>query len=103
VIPGEVLELIKGTPSLELPGLPAEGDLSCDGARFHSPRPMVVHAFRSAGEDAKTIHLCGTCADNVHLLMNLIKVGKVPWAARRCFGNTVRRVAEQAATEENHA
>jgi hypothetical protein len=99
VIPGEVLRLIQGSPDLERPGIPAD-NLSCQGAKFHSPRPMILHPF--PGADRTTIHLCGTCADNVRLLISLSRVAEVPWTARRCFGNTVRKVAENA-TEENHA
>lgn len=101
MIPGEVLALIRDTPTAVIPGTPAES-LSCAGAKFHSPRPMLLHPFELPGG---TIHLCGTCADNVQLLMELLKAreGEVPWKARRCFGNIVRSVVEAANTEENHA
>lgn len=100
MIPGEVLALIKGTPGLELSGTPTT-EFTCQGAKFHSPRPMVVHEFTTPD---KTIYLCGTCVDNVGLLRSLLKAADVPWTVRRCFGNNVRQVAELLSnTEENHA
>lgn len=105
MIPGEVLALLKDTPSAELPGLPAEVH-ACQGAKFHSPRPMIVHRFRVDGPSGeRVIHLCGTCEDNVRLLMALLKARTdVPWRVRRCFGNQVRSVAEHTdELEEQHA
>lgn len=100
MIPGEVLALIEGTPGLELSGTPTTKDVNCQGAKFHSPRPMVVHAFTTSD---KTVYLCGTCVDNVGLLRSLIGATEVPWTVRRCFGNNVRQVADQLPSEENHA
>lgn len=97
----EVLEFLKGCPALELPGIPV-ADHECQGALFHSPRPMVVHLFRTK-TDNETVHLCGTCADNVRLLLVMNTTGPVPWDVKRCFGNSVRRWVGQSITEENHA
>lgn len=104
MIPGEVLALVKDTPSAELPGLLAETH-GCQGAKFHSPRPMVVHPFRVDGPSGeRVIHLCGTCEDNVRLLTALMRATEVPWRVRRCFGNQVRNVAENITDfEEHHA
>lgn len=105
MIPREVLALVQDTPSAELPGLPASGR-ECQGAKFHSPRPMTVHPFRVDGPSGeRVIHLCGTCEDNVRLLRGLIDArDDVPWRVRRCFGNQVRAVAEHIHDfEENHA
>jgi hypothetical protein len=99
VIPGEVLGLIEGTSSIKLSGVPTNG-VECQGAKFHSPRPMVVHPFEmtSADSEDETVHLCGTCANNVQVLLALLKAydGRISWTVRRCFGNLVRGVAEQA-------
>lgn len=99
MIPGLVLTYVKGTPDIELSGLTTE-ERECQGAKFHSPRPMIVHPFtwrRADGED-EIVYLCGTCTDNVQVLLALLKgrQGFVPWSVKRCFGNLVRSVAEQA-------
>lgn len=94
MIPGQVLDLIDQTPSIELPGEPTR-EHECQGAKFHSPRPMLVHPFKV---DQRTVYLCGTCADNVQVLLALLTAheGDVPWVVKRCFGNLVRSVAEAA-------
>lgn len=89
MIPGEVLAHIEGSPALELPGVLTNAH-ECQGSKFHSPRPMVVHPFPALGE---MIYLCGTCSDNVRLLLALQAQGEVPWTVKRCFGNLIRAVA----------
>ena len=109
-MPEEVLALIEDTPSAELPGIPTDQH-TCQGAKFHSPRPMIVHPFpkrRGSGED-EIVYLCGTCADNVRVLLTLLKghAGMIPWLVKRHFGNSVRAVADQAyahpSEETSHA
>lgn len=110
MIPTPVLALIEETPSAELPGRPTVRD-ECQGAKFHSPRPMIVHPFEMPRADGKneTVYLCGTCADNVKVLFSLLKArqGDVPWTVKRSFGNLVRGVAEMAyahsTEEQDHA
>lgn len=94
-MPGPVLDLIEQTPSIMLPGVPA-AQHECKGAKFHSPRPMLLHAFEVEGQEA--VYLCGTCADNVQLLTVLMREyqGNIPWSVKRCFGNLVRSVADAA-------
>lgn len=99
MIPGQVLALIEDTPSAELPGIPTDQH-TCQGAKFHSPRPMVVHPFhmhRADSED-EIVYLCGTCSDNVQVLLTLLKgnKGEVSWPIKRHFGNLARAVADQA-------
>jgi hypothetical protein len=108
VIPGQVLALIEDTPSAELPGITTERH-TCQGAKFHSPRPMIVHSFRMGqeGDEGEIVYLCGTCTDNVQVLLTLLKGrgGEVSWPVKRCFGNLVRSVADQAyahPSEETH-
>jgi hypothetical protein len=92
VIPGPVLGLVEQTPSITLPGVPTT-EHECKGAKFHSPRPMLLHAFEVEG--GEPVYLCGTCADNVQLLTALLEEhqGDIPWNVKRCFGNLVRSVA----------
>jgi len=65
---------------------------------------MTVHPFRmrSSDNDDEIVYLCGTCADNVNVLLALLNGhdGDVPWPVKRCFGNLVRNVADQAYTNQ---
>lgn len=93
MIPGEVLSFVEETPLAELPGVPTVQH-TCQGAKFHSPRPMIVHAFPIEDE---IVYLCGTCSDNVQVLLTLLKGhnGQIPWPVQRHFGNLARSVAYQ--------
>jgi hypothetical protein len=102
VIPGDVLALIEDTPQELLPGTPTSGH-ECQGAKFHSPRPMVVHPVPMPQNPGEMIYLCGTCLNNVQLLVMLQERGTVPWTARRCFGNLTRAVADSLTEEQEHA
>jgi hypothetical protein len=102
VIPGEVLAHIEAFPRTELPGILAR-EHECQGSKFHSPRPMVVHPFPMPHTPGEKIYLCGTCSDNVRLLISLEAQGEVPWTVKRCFGNLVRAVAAAAKKETNDA
>lgn len=100
--PGEVLAHIEGSPHLELPGVVA-GEHECQGSKFHSPRPMVVHPFPMPHTPGEKIYLCGTCSDNVRLLSAIQAQGEVPWKVKRCFGNLVRAVVAAMIKEQNNA
>lgn len=95
MVPGPVLDLIKNSPPLALVGV-LTSERQCQGAKHHSPRPMTVTPFRVVAED-EIVYLCGTCADNVSVLLALLKAhrGDVPWIVMRCFGNLVRSVADR--------
>lgn len=99
VIPDEVLDLIEETPSIALPGI-VTSEHECIGTKFHSPRPMTVRPFTlpRRGGRSEIVYLCGTCTDNVQVLLALLKQrgGDVSWPVKRCFGSTVRGVAVQA-------
>jgi hypothetical protein len=95
VITREVLQLIQDTPTAILPGTPATHDHDCQGSKFHSPRPMIVHRVEVPQQPGEHIYLCGTCADNYRLLTALEHTTSVPWPARRCFGNTIRAIVPQ--------
>lgn len=81
---------------IDLPGESSE-DTECEGARFHSPKPLRVHLVDLG--DGRYATLCGTCRDNVAVLRLLeqLKVDDVPW--RRGFGNKLRSLI----AEENDA
>jgi hypothetical protein len=99
VITREVLQLIQDTPTAALPGIPATHDHDCQGSKFHSPRPMIVHRVEMPQKPGEHIYLCGTCADNYALLTALEHAHPLPWPARRCFGNTIRAISQ----ENDHA
>jgi hypothetical protein len=102
MIAREVLALIEGTPSITLPGIPANG-INCQGSRFHSPRPMLLHRVELPHNPGQPIYLCGTCADNYHLLHALEQPRKVPWPVRRCFGNMIRALVPPNTQEHDRA
>lgn len=102
MIPGEVRALIEISPDLELPGILAH-EHECQGSKFHSPRPMVVHSFPMPHTPGEKIYLCGTCADNVRLLLAFESQGTVPWTVKRCFGNLIRAVAAAMKKETDDA
>lgn len=101
-------------------GFFAADDNLCEGAKFHSPTPLVLKVvslnpyYLSADTpggvegkrevDAGTVVLCGTCADNLGVLQDLLirHNGSLPWKVRREFGNQIRIMAERgwALTEE---
>lgn len=77
-----------------------EGE-TCEGAKFHSPQPLVLrnvslNPFDPTDGDIDAL-LCGTCADNLGVLQELfVKMdGDVPWPLRREFGNQIRALAER--------
>lgn len=94
MIPGELLSHIENAPQAERPGI-LSIEHECQGSRFHSPRPMVVHPLPMPHAPGEMIYLCGTCRDNVRLLLGLEEQGEVPWPVKRCFGNLVRALADK--------
>lgn len=75
-----------GTPTL---------DVQCEGSVHHSPTPLVVKQVMLP--DGHTfVWLCGTCADNLSVLLWLMESaeGVLPWPVRREFGNRIRALAE---------
>jgi hypothetical protein len=82
-------------------GLPSDSDLvrfsrhQCQGAKFHSPRPLVVRSYETY--DGGVIHLCPVCRDNIDMYDYLIGCykGDLPWPVRREFGNVLREAARR--------
>ena len=81
--------------------VPREGwfsrEVECSGARFHSPTPLVVRDvwLSPDGNKGASALLCGTCADNLSVLQDLLVKhdGDLPWPVRREFGNMIRALA----------
>lgn len=88
--------------------LPGVDDRECEGAAFHSPRPLFVRPTRLVLEawwDADHPHpswamapdawLCGTCRDNLAILLQMLHAtdGALDWEIRREYGNLLRALA----------
>ncbi len=104
-VPPTIRALISEAKGLHLPGTLAE-EIVCQGARFHSPRPLIVDEYVVAGgkvtkvvgdQQEGSVWLCGTCASNVEVMASLLTAydGALGWSCRREFGNDVRAIAER--------
>jgi hypothetical protein len=72
-----------------LPGTPASDAMSCEGAKFHSPTPLLLHRIELP--NGRFAVLCGVCRDNLAVLQSLmIERPQLPWEIRREFGNKLR-------------
>lgn len=80
--------------------LPGDTSTECEGAVFHSPRPLfteptslVPSSWMLDGGPEAT--LCGTCRDNLSVLLQMLYAsdGSLDWAVRREFGNGIRALA----------
>lgn len=77
---------------------------TCEGAKFHSPNPLVVYhepvSPVPAGHECPPeayAWLCGTCRANlaVYLALMVENDGELAWEVRREFGNRIRALAER--------
>lgn len=88
--------------------LPGADDQPCEGAKYHSPRPLFTRSTplvqrRWWAEDSTEAHwvyapsawLCGTCRDNLSILLQMLHAadGDLEWEIRREFGNEIRALA----------
>ena len=94
--PRNIAEMLKKHPRL------AEGRdftlrYSCQGSKFHSPTPLVV---RRVTINSRSIFLCGTCQDNVQLLLDLgsVEDSPLPWVVLREFGTKIRDLVRERIT-----
>lgn len=114
-VPPTILRLIRQVNGLPLPGILAESPVSCEAAKHHSPRPLIVNEYQvlkdglepifEVTDEPGTAWLCGTCADNVRVALALFEAhdGVLPWQARREFGNLVRAIAQRPFETEKTA
>lgn len=67
----------------------------CEGAKFHSPTPLVVEEVILG--DGTKVWLCPTCTANLDVFEALCEAndGELPWPVRREFGNTLRALGER--------
>lgn len=86
--------LDENTPQWTAPDTIPAQEHECQGAKHHSPRPLLVHLVELA--DGRSAWLCGTCKDNVATLVHLLDTREsVPWPLKREFGNLTRKMAEE--------
>lgn len=95
--PRQVHSALAETDTSVLPGTLAVEHV-CEGAKFHSPNPLVLHRVR-IGEQERL--LCGTCQANLEVLRHLLvhNDGELDWKVRREFGNQIRALAEMEWTK----
>ena len=80
------------------PGLTADREFTlrhaCQGSKFHSPTPLVVHRVII---NQQAFFLCGTCQDNVELLSDLIGAegDSISWVVLREFGTQIRNLVRE--------
>lgn len=87
-LPNAIAEALRDVDPSTLPG-PMAVDQECEGAKFHSPTPLVL--FEVAGP-SRTLHLCGTCRAN-YLVLRALMIHydrELEWPVRREFGNKLR-------------
>jgi hypothetical protein len=90
--------------ALETHGVP-DGDFEraaehpCEGAKFHSPRPLVTRLNRwlKGRADEISVYLCPTCEANLTVLLHLMRSGITPldWTVLREFGNQLRALGQR--------
>lgn len=101
MIPVKVGALLAQGLPLTLPGSLNTND-SCEGAKFHSPTPLIVRRLPlwpgMASIEVDGVWLCGTCADNLAIYQHLLlqESGKIDWEVRREFGNLIRAIGQRS-------
>lgn len=88
-LPVAIAEALRDVDPETFPGSLAVEGTECEGAKFHSPGPLVL--FEVATPE-RTVRLCGTCRANYFVLRALLAHhgGELPWPVRREFGNRLR-------------
>lgn len=101
--PKTIKSALERYPMVNPPSIAYSYEHACEGARHHSPMPLVVHLV-TISDKAREVWLCPTCRDNLKVLRHFIVEhnGDVPWVLRREFGNILRALAfEDWGTQED--
>lgn len=108
LLPPHTREMLYDPTSKVTWHLPGPDDEQCEGAEYHSPRPLAVIDTTLVRRDwwpedhphavwasAPRAYLCGTCATNVDILLQMLHAtdGMLDWRVRREFGNKIRALA----------
>lgn len=96
--PRAIAEALRNVDPDTLPGAIA-ADAECEGAKFHSPTPLLLHEVALPGD--RTAILCGICRDNSSVLSALMVTfaEELEWPVRREFGNRLRALLIPKETE----
>lgn len=78
---------VHGTPD---PWAARASDHPCQGAKFHSPSPLVTHMH-----DELDVWLCPTCKANLDCFVYLAEREPMEWPVLREFGNRIRALGQQ--------
>lgn len=102
-VPAKIGELLAQTDVSTLPGTLNTEDL-CEGARFHSPNPLLVVEVTIVDPSwpgvvtlGDRVWLCRNCADNLRVYQRLLGQfsGNLEWPVRREFGNMIRAIGDR--------
>lgn len=90
-VPTPIARSLIETGGIDLPGRVLAEHAACAGAKFHSPSPLTL---REIAFGTESVWLCGTCSDNLLVLLGMLKSrdGDLAWETRRCFGNLLRAI-----------
>lgn len=94
--PQQLAQLLKKHPGMTRKRILTQ-QVSCQGAKFHSPRPLEVHRVTV---NQRSILLCGVCRDNLGLLTDLLDVEgeQLAWPVLREFGAGIRSLLRERTT-----
>jgi hypothetical protein len=90
--PKQAAAALAKTDTSVLIGVLATEGRQCEGAKFHSPNPLLLSEVEVRGT---VVLLCGTCLANLRVLQHLLvkNDGDLPWPVLRDFGNQIRALA----------
>lgn len=79
-------------------------DQVCEGAMYHTPRPLVLMHVLLIPTDwlgdlnGEKVWLCGTCRENLEVYQALLwrYDGELPWPLKREFGNMIRALGDRS-------
>lgn len=103
-IPAKVGELLAQGDVSTLPGKLNIEEEGCEGAKFHSPNPLLVSEvplvsplWPGVTTLDPLVWLCGNCADNLRVYQLLLgqHAGQLEWPIRREFGNLIRALGDK--------
>lgn len=79
-----------GLPTTDQPVVRAS-EHPCEGARFHSPQPLVTRHWKFGDYE---LYLCLNCESKLEILLHLEdRSGGLDWPTQREFGNQIRLIA----------
>lgn len=65
----------------------------CQGAKFHSPSPLITRRYCETGMDLGELWLCPTCTKNLVCFLHLFNSElQMDWPLLREFGNSIREL-----------